>query len=227
MLDTVREVSTPELVALHLRLAGPVPRALAWLIDALLRLGIAAIAGALLGWLGGFGWGLVTIFYFLLEWFYPVGFEVLGNGATPGKRALGLIVCQDDGTPIGWGASVTRNLLRAADFLPLAYGVGLIAMLLSPEFRRIGDMLAGTVVVYRDEIYRRVVPEAKPLAPSTRLSPDAQRAVLAFAERVPQLTPARAEELAALAPQLSGVDSSELAVQRLIGMANHLIGRQA
>lgn len=227
MLDTVREVHTPELVALHLRLAGPVPRALAWLIDALLRLGVIVIAGFALRWFGGFGWGLLAILYFLLEWFYPVAFEVLGDGATPGKRALGLVVIHDDGTPIGWGTSVTRNLLRTADFLPFAYGIGLVAMLLSPEFRRLGDILAGTVVVYRETEAQRAVPEAAPLAPLMHLSRDAQRAVLAFAERVPQLTPARAEELAALAPQLSSGDTPERAVQRLIGMANYLIGRRA
>ncbi|MBI3899746.1 MAG: RDD family protein [Gammaproteobacteria bacterium] len=227
MLDTVREVSTPELVALHLRLAGPVARALAWLIDFLLRFGIFAATGGVLAAFGKFGWGMFVIIIFALEWFYPVLFEVLGNGATPGKRALGLAVCNDDGTPIRWGPSFTRNLLRTVDFLPVAYGIGLLAMFTSSEFRRVGDVLAGTVVVYRSTSRSTTLPAVAPLAPSTRLSRDAQRAVLAFAERAPKLTSARAEEIAALAPQLTDQASGAESVQRLLGLANYIVGRRA
>ncbi len=226
MLDTVREVSTPELVALHLRLAGPIPRSLAWLLDALIRLGVMLALSGILRALGSFGWGLITILFFVLEWFYPVLFEVLGKGATPGKRALGLVVCHDDGTPIGWGASFTRNLLRAADFLPMAYGFGLICMFLSPEFRRIGDIVAGTVVVHRESTGDRTIPEATPLAPNARLSRETQRAVLAFAERAPRVTPARAEELAALVPHLTNESQGTESVRQLLGLANYLIGRR-
>jgi uncharacterized RDD family membrane protein YckC len=227
MLDTLREVSTPELVALHLRLAGPVPRALAWSIDALLRFGVMMLLGTALGYLGGFGWGVMAILFFLLEWFYPVLFEVLGRGATPGKRALGLVVLNDDGTPIGWGPALTRNLLRAADFLPFGYGIGLVTMFLSPEFRRLGDVLAGTVVVHREKPLDWAVPSVTPIAPNASLPRDAQRALLAFAERVPRLTAARAEELAALAPQLTGGATGEASVKRLLGLANFLVGRRA
>jgi uncharacterized RDD family membrane protein YckC len=227
MLDTVRDVSTPELVALHLRLAGPVPRALAWLIDLLLRLGLLLVLGSVLGVLGRFGWALMIISWFVLDWFYPVAFEVWGNGATPGKRALGLMVRNDDGTPVGWGASLTRNLLRVADFLPFGYGIGLLAMFLSAEFRRLGDIVAGTVVVYRDPAPNRGIPEAPSMAPVMPLSREAQRAILAFGERVPRLTPARAAELAELArPYVEDRRGAE-AVQHLLGIANHLVGRRS
>jgi uncharacterized RDD family membrane protein YckC len=227
MLDTVREVSTPELVALHLRVAGPVPRALAWVIDGLLRLGVIFVCGMALGALGRFGWGLMAILYFLLEWFYPVAFEVWSNGATPGKRALGLVVVNDDGTPVGWGPSLTRNLLRAADFLPFAYGIGLFSMFVSSEFRRLGDILAGTLVLYRETAPTRSIMEAPPVVPLVPLSRETQRTQLALAECVPRLTPARAAELAALVPHLTDGTRGAEAVQRLLGIANHLAGRRA
>ncbi len=111
--------------------------------------------------------------------------------------------------------------------MPFAYGIGLLAMFLSPEFRRLGDVLAGTVVVHREAMPTRTVPAVTPLAPSARLSRETQRAVLTFAERVPRLTAARAEELAALVPQLTHGERGAAAVRRLLGYANYLVGRRA
>ena len=150
MLDTAREVPTPEGIELSLRLAGPVSRALAWAIDLVVRMAVIAAFGAVLGVLGKFGWGLFLILWFALEWLYPTVFEVYFDGATPGKKSLGLIVLHDDGTPVRLAASFTRNLLRAVDFFPALYGVGLMTMLLNRDFKRLGDIAAGTVVVYRD-----------------------------------------------------------------------------
>ena len=79
----------------------------------------------MLGALGKFGWGLFLILWFALEWLYPTVFEVYFGGATPGKKSLGLIVLHDDGTPVQLAASFTRNLLRAVDFFPALYGMGL------------------------------------------------------------------------------------------------------
>ena len=73
--------------------------------------------------------GAAFVTVFLLEWFYPVFFEVYRNGATPGKQALNLAVVQDDGIPVGWSASMVRNLLRTADLLPFLYGCGLLSMM--------------------------------------------------------------------------------------------------
>ncbi|MDB5888289.1 MAG: hypothetical protein JWM03_1161, partial [Rhodocyclales bacterium] len=151
-IDTLRPVTTPELIELRLHPAGLLPRSLACLIDTAVRMAIMMALGVPLSALGRFGGGLLLLVYFLLEWFYPVLFEVLGDGATPGKRSLGLKVLNDDGTPVGWGPSLTRNLLRAADFLPAGYGLGIVSMLLHREFRRLGDIVAGTVVVYRDAL---------------------------------------------------------------------------
>ncbi|MDB5812989.1 MAG: hypothetical protein JWN23_106 [Rhodocyclales bacterium] len=227
MLDTLRPVTTPELIELQLHPAGLMPRSLAWMIDMAVRMGITMALGVPLSALGRFGGGLLLLVYFLLEWFYPVFFEVLGDGATPGKRSLGLKVLNDDGTPVGWGPSLTRNLLRAADFLPVGYGLGIVSMLLHREFRRLGDIVAGTVVVYRDALGGLpAIANAPALAPEEPLDRMTQRALLAFAERANSLTPARQEELADLVPFLADQGRGQHGAARLIGLANYLVGRR-
>lgn len=227
MLDTLRSVTTPELIEVQLRPAGLLPRALAWFIDAAIRFGIiATLSGALAG-LGNFGGGILLILMFLLEWFYPVLFEVLNQGATPGKRSMGLAVVNDNGTPIGWGASFTRNLLRTADFLPFAYGCGIVSMLCHREFRRLGDIVAGTLVIYREK--QQALPalaDEAPIVPAAPLDRATQRALVAFAERAESLTPARQEELAELVPFLAQANAGPQGAQRLLGLANHLVGRR-
>ncbi|HWA37203.1 MAG TPA: RDD family protein [Burkholderiales bacterium] len=226
MLDTGRRVATPEGIELSLSIAGPVPRALAWVIDLLVRLAILGAAAMLLGLFGGLGWGIVLLLAFFLEWLFPAWCEVRWGGATPGKKAFDLVVLNDDGTPVRWPAAMARNLLRAIDFLPVGYGIGLAAMLTSRDFKRLGDLAAGTVVVYREP--RRggyAVPAAAPLAPPIPLTLAEQRAVLDFAERSPSLTKERAGELAALAPALTGAADGDTAAERLMRVANHLLGR--
>ena len=101
MLDTLSSVTTPELIEVELHPAGLLPRSLAWLIDTSLRFALLMLLAQVLFALGDFGSGLFLLAYFLLEWFYPVLFEVLGAGASPGKRALRLAVVLTDGTPVG------------------------------------------------------------------------------------------------------------------------------
>src|SRR5882762_8279470 len=127
MLDTTRRVATPEGIELTLRLAGPVPRALAWAIDFLLRVAIVLAVLMISSPLGAAGGGIALIAAFFVEWLLPAWFEAMWNGQTPGKRAFGIAVLNDDGTPLRWPAALTRNLLRAVDFLPLLYGIGLVA----------------------------------------------------------------------------------------------------
>jgi uncharacterized RDD family membrane protein YckC len=227
MLDTARRIATPEGIELELRLAGPVPRAAAWALDFGLRLAILAVVGMVLGALGGFGAGAFFLLWFFLEWLFPAWCEVNWGGATPGKKALQLVVLHDDGTPVRWPAALARNLLRAIDFLPLFYGIGLVAMLASRDFKRLGDLAAGTIVVYRDAPPRGFqVPDAPPLAPGVPLTLPEQRAILDFAERAHGLTPERAEELAAIPRGLVGGASGPAAAARLVRIANFLVGRR-
>lgn len=225
MLDTERCVETPEGVELNLRIAGPVPRALAWSLDALIRFGLYLAISFALAPLELFGFGIFMIMLFVVEWFYPVIGEVLFSGATPGKRALGLRVLHDDGTPVGWSSSITRNLLRFVDFLPLFYAFGLLSCLLSRDFKRLGDLAAGTVVVYKeDEELDFDRPSTPPKAPLVMLSSDEQQVVVAFAERRKSLTPERARELAmAAGPLVAGSGEPD---QVLLAMANWIAGEQ-
>lgn len=227
MLDTTRALPTPEGIEIVLRLAGPVPRALAWLLDFMLRAATLLVAAWILGMLGGFGWGVILILAFLLEWLAPAAFEVWAHGATPGKRALGIAVLHDDGTPVGWAAALVRNLLRAVDFLPIGYGFGLIAILLNRDFKRLGDIAAGTVVVYREASERAaIIPPAAPVPAARPLSLNEQRAILDFAERSVTLTPERAQEIAEIATPITGARPG-YETQRLIEVANFLSGRRA
>jgi hypothetical protein len=177
--------------------------------------------------LGQFGAAIMLLTAFLLEWLYPAWFEVHWSGSTPGKRALGLMVLNDDGTPVRWPAALTRNLLRTLDFLPLFYFFGFCAMVTNRDFKRLGDLAANTLVVYREAKPQALaIPPAPPFAPGIALSATEQRAVLDFAERSARLTPERAAELAGLVPSLTGGRDGTQAAGRLVAIANHLVGRR-
>jgi len=227
VLDTTRRVATPEGIELTLQLAGPVPRALAWTVDFLMRAAAVAVIWIFTARFGPGATGVVLITAFFVEWLLPAWFEVRWNGQTPGKRLFRLAVLNDDGSPVRWPAALTRNLLRAVDFLPFFYGFGLLAMLVSRDFKRLGDLAAGTVVVHLPErIAGREVPAAPPLAPPFALSLAEQRAVLDLAERSALLTRERLEELAELPAPLVGRATGERAAARLLGMANHIVGQR-
>ncbi|MBS0214899.1 MAG: RDD family protein [Proteobacteria bacterium] len=225
MLDTVREIHTPEGVALRLPAAGPVPRALAWLIDAAIRFGCVVLAGIVLAVLGATGMGVWLVLLFVMTWGYPILFEVLWHGQTPGKRALGLKVVAADGAPVGWMASITRNLLRVADGLPMFYAFGLLSCLIDPWNRRLGDLAASTLVIHVAPTHAiadlTVQGVATPLWP---MQPGEQEAVIAFAERLPKLSAERQQELADIAQPLTG-ERGPMGVVRLAGIANWLLGR--
>ncbi|MDG1483107.1 MAG: RDD family protein [Myxococcota bacterium] len=219
LLDTTRTVETPEGVSLSLRVAGPTVRAVAWMLDQLIRAMMYGVFGFTISLMGQAGSGPLMVVIFLMEWFYPVLFEVTRRGQTPGKQVMGLAVVHDDGRPVGLEASVIRNLLRFADFLPLAYFFGIAAMVSSRDFKRLGDLAAQTVVVYIDRPDSpKPLTDAPPCPAPVALTLQEQRAVIDFAVRGPEWTNARAEELAALVhPTFTDTEALNATARWLLG----------
>ena len=192
VLDAIHRVVTPESVEFEFVLAGVFGRAVAWLLDRLIILAVylllAIILGLLMGGLGQLGVVSALLLYFLLDWGYMVLFESLWAGQTPGKRALGLRVLREGGVRVGFEQVLLRNLARAVDGLPVLYAVGGVAALLSRRHQRLGDLLAGTVVIRERKLAApravqapgdaRTVPD--PLLPQrvTRLTQDERALVL-------------------------------------------------
>jgi len=222
-LDTLYHVNTPEGVSLRLSPAGPVPRILAWSIDILIRLAINGVIFAALAIFGKTGIGIALILTFLLEWFYPVYFELYKNGQTPGKKVFNIYVTMENASPISPGASIIRNLLRFVDFLPFLYGFGFISMMLTRRFQRLGDLVAGTVVLHKALDYPKVEEDnTTAIAPPVSLNLAEQQALIRYQQRIPYLTSERAEELAQLTTPL--IDKNQQASPRLVGIANWIMG---
>jgi uncharacterized RDD family membrane protein YckC len=229
VLDTLVSAETPEGITLELRPAGLTARCYAFLIDALIKLAIFYLFEMGAVFAGGIGLALTFILVFILEWLYPVVFELTRWGATPGKRSVGLRVIMDNGLPVTPAASLTRNLLRAADFLPLLYGFAVVSMLLRRDSKRLGDIAAATLVVYQPRAAAKIAAgEIAPLAPAIAVTPRDQAAVIALAARASRLTAARVDELAALAARVSGDQgaSGPAITRRVLGVAQWFLGRR-
>jgi uncharacterized RDD family membrane protein YckC len=207
-IDTIAVVETPEHIRFRYRTAGPAQRAVAYAIDLVVRGMIAsflAVVALIADVVPGATTGLVLIGLFLLEWGYYVLLETLMGGRSFGKRALRLRVVRQDGRPLGFGDSLLRNLLRAADFLPLGYAIGLVVMSRDPLFRRLGDMVAGTIVVSEQAprasraSSTMAPPSAKELArlpERLELTAAEIEAIELFLHREGELSPVRQDELA-------------------------------
>ena len=230
VLDTVVAAETPEGILLELKPAGLTPRFYAFLIDWLIRLLIAYAAAIATLFLGEFGIAFLFVLYFLLEWFYPVVFELSRSGATPGKSVVGLKVVMDNGLPITPAASFTRNLLRVADFLPFMFGAAIVAMLLRKDCKRLGDLAAATLVVHQPQRPPKVTLDSVvPVPPARALSPADQAALVALAARAPTLTVERLDELAALAGVVTGAagHAGPHLTRRVLGVAQWALGLRA
>jgi uncharacterized RDD family membrane protein YckC len=153
-------IETPEQVELDFHIAGIGSRFMAFAIDSLYQGLIFAVVmlilafsmqtiSTLLGKLGE-NWtiALAIIFFFLIYWGYFAFFEAIWKGQTPGKRNIGIRVVKDTGRSINAFEAVSRNFLRSIDQLPGMYVFGLVSMAISKENRRIGDYVAGTLVVH-------------------------------------------------------------------------------
>lgn len=230
-LDTVYQIATPEGVALQLRLAGPMVRVMAWAIDCGIRFAVYIVLVLIFAlvslWVrSGAVMAALFILLFVLEWFYPVLFEMFARGQTPGKMLFRLQVLHDDGTPVSWAASLQRNFLRVVDFLPFFNALGLLSMLFSQRFQRLGDWVAGTVVVYLPvSAHWQAVQDVTPQAPMIPLSLEEQRAILAFAERSAGLTLERRQELALLLAEPLATEQPQQAVLTLRAWAAWLNGQ--
>jgi uncharacterized RDD family membrane protein YckC len=230
VLDTVVAAETPEGILLELHPAGLAPRFYAFLVDWAIRLGILYVAAIATILMGGLGIAFWLILLFALEWLYPVVFELAPWGATVGKRMFGLKVVMDNGLPVTPAASFTRNLLRAADFLPFGYGFAIVSMLLRRDFKRLGDVAAGTLVVHeRRAIAKLTLEGVPPIAPARPLAPQDQAAIIALAARAPRLTGDRLDELAAIAAAVSGDlgQSGPAVTRRVLGVAHWSLGRRS
>jgi uncharacterized RDD family membrane protein YckC len=161
VLDPRTHIETPENVRLTYHLAGPGSRAGAYLLDLALRwfilTGLIMFLGLAFPFIGisGLPIGMYLIGLFLVEWGYGCLFEGLWNGLTPGKRAFNLRVVKTEGYPIGFYEAILRNFLRVADILPLLYGVGFITTLCNRRMQRIGDLVAGTMVIREQRPFLR------------------------------------------------------------------------
>jgi uncharacterized RDD family membrane protein YckC len=151
-------IDTPEQVHLEFMLAGIGSRFMAAFLDSLILVGVFIIVGlsesfALSRPLFGGGYSiwveaLATLLYFLIFWGYYIFFEIFWKGQTPGKRWAGIRVIKDSGRPINVFEAIARNLVRFVDFLPSLYAIGVVTMLLNAKHRRLGDFVAGTLVVH-------------------------------------------------------------------------------
>lgn len=150
VLDTSASFATPEHIAFTFRIAGPMVRFWAWVVDFLLRVALMLILAVPLLLLGlQVGIGIWLLMFFFIDWLLGGFIEWRWEGFTPGKKLCGIRVIGVDGLPAGGGACFLRNVLRYADSFP-TFATGLIAMVASGRFQRLGDLAAGTLVVYAD-----------------------------------------------------------------------------
>lgn len=142
-------ITTPEHVPIRLEPAGAGSRFLAILTDTMIIAAISTATGAILGtfFIAGVARAVTLTFAFVLTWGWHVWFETRKQGRTPGKRLMKIRVIDARGLPVSLYQSLVRNITRVLDFAPAFYGFGAIAMLATPARRRIGDLVADTLVV--------------------------------------------------------------------------------
>jgi uncharacterized RDD family membrane protein YckC len=165
-LEDLITIQTPEGIELRLALAGLGSRFIAGAADLMIQALLTLILALLTGALDGSNGFLEAIFFvglFVIWLLYPIFFEVLAGGRTPGKRWTHLRVVRDDGAPVDLAASAIRNLVRLLDGPLLSFLPTLIGIAVSAHNQRPGDIAAGTLVI-RD----RTLAQAVRAAPETR-----------------------------------------------------------
>jgi uncharacterized RDD family membrane protein YckC len=203
-------IETPEQTSIEFPLAGIGSRFLAILLDILVQIGTAIVL--LLMFVGlGFSvrgalgripssagpWiaALLIFLGFVLMYGYFILFETIWNGQTPGKRLTHIRVIKDTGQPITAIDAVARNLMRLIDQMPFGYGIGVLCAWISPQSKRLGDYVAGTVVVHEKPLKNVTLQWDPPAQASThhyganRLTPEEFALVEAFLSRRDALEP--------------------------------------
>jgi uncharacterized RDD family membrane protein YckC len=211
-------IETPEQIPLEFPLAGIGSRFLAIALDTLIQtigfLLVVFIAGLILPtvlrWTPrAWTWtaALAILILFVLYSGYYALFEIFWNGQTPGKRLVRIRVIEDSGRPITPYEAIARNLLRIVDQLPGFYVIGIISAFISAQNKRLGDIVAGTVVVHekamleaQPEFGVRAAVHA-PALPAVEISGDELELIERFLQRRYDLTPEvrrqNAEQIAA------------------------------
>jgi uncharacterized RDD family membrane protein YckC len=198
-------IETPEQTVLEFPLAGIGSRSLALALDTLLQIaaliaiGIFAGLVSYVGFLPELGkqwvYAIVIFFLFLLQFGYFAFFETIWNGRTPGKRWTHLRVITDSGRPVGAQGAILRNLIRIVDALPSFYAIGIVTSLFSPQNKRVGDYVAGTVVVHEKALqggralWDRPATQLLGTAQASSLTPAELQLVEAFLDRRDSLLP--------------------------------------
>lgn len=235
-IDTLQAIELAEGVEVRVRIAGPLTRGMALGIDFLIQSAILiglviifSVSGIGLGW--NVSQGMILLAAFFMNWWFPVLFEAGKRGATPGKRAMGLRVVQTSGAPITFGQAVVRNFLRFADSFPSipgmpipSMGFGLASCLATKRFQRLGDLAAGTLVIYNKIDAEPTSPMPPPMEearPAIALRPEEVQAVVAFRERAGLWSEGRRAEIADHAEELTG-GTGATGVSRVMAMAHWL-----
>ena len=243
-IDTLQRIELAEGVEVRLRAAGPFVRGAAWLADFGIQLLIFFLLSLVVNLLFATSgnervpMGILLLGLFFLMWFYNVFFELRKHGATPGKRWMGLRVVQSSGIPVKVTHSITRNFVRVIDAFPLlplmsassldfgsllaipTYGLGVAVCVFTKNFQRLGDLAAGTVVVYSEPFEVNTKPMREPLQqlrPLFALNKEEQQAILMYLERASTFSDARKEELAAHVENLTG-QKGQKGVKTLLGI---------
>jgi uncharacterized RDD family membrane protein YckC len=230
-LDDRMAITTPEGIELELQLAGLGSRFIAGVTDLIIQALLVVILLLATGAVSGGGdLNLVAavIGVFAILFFYPVVFELLGRGQTPGKRLCHLRVVREGGSPVDLPASAVRNLVRIVDGLPLSYLPTVISIVVTRHNQRPGDLAAGTLVVRDTAIALRAARAPEPGAAGldwdvSAITPQELAAVRSFLARRESLDPAARRRLAlqlanGLAPKVAGAEiggSGELFLERL------------
>lgn len=252
--DSELVVATPERVSFGFQVAGIGTRAIAQLLDLLI------LGGVLLGvWLAAIAvgeTGLQTIAFllallgtFVVVFGYFWACEAFWSGQTVGKKVFRLRAVGDRGEPMTFMQAGIRNILRLIDFLPYAYGVGLVVLFVNGRGKRLGDLAAGTIVVKDSDAVQLWelpggrgpsvgepapqppgVPQTATLAPATpaelalrRIDPDLRRFITSYARRRAELPlPLRAQLAGRLQAHLQAAAPAVFAEHGPLATLDHL-----